>query len=113
MGVPGLFAWLRRRYPLIVQQIDKAEAGPSGDDEQACDNLYIGEQLPCSPAWQPDIPSWQDPRWCMFAAFLHPPQAQSCWWLSWGCGCWTTVGCHLCSTAQHMLSLHVGFKADR
>eukprot|EP00891_Asterochloris_glomerata_P005074 jgi/Astpho2/5074/Aster-08011 len=40
MGVPGLFAWLRRKYPLIVQQIDRAEDGLR-DDEQACDNLYI------------------------------------------------------------------------
>lgn len=85
MGVPGLFAWLRRKYPLIVQQIDRAEDGLR-DDEQACDNLYIGEQLPCSPAKQPGLPSWQDPCWCISAAFLHPPQTQSCWWLTWVCG---------------------------
>ena len=46
MGVPGLFGWLRRKYPEIVAPApDKAEpSGPDGPDTEAtaCDNLYIG-----------------------------------------------------------------------
>lgn len=47
MGVPGLFAWLRRKYPLIVdenattsgtQQIEHEE------DDRVCHNLYIGQR---------------------------------------------------------------------
>lgn len=41
MGVPGFFAWLRRKYPQIVDD----SAGAAGDDGEgnACDNLYVGK----------------------------------------------------------------------
>jgi len=49
MGVPGLFSWLRRKYPEVVAPApDKADpCGPGGPDigDTACDNLYIGAFL--------------------------------------------------------------------
>ena len=39
MGVPGFFAWLRRKYPQIVD--DSATAACAGEGD-ACDNLYVG-----------------------------------------------------------------------
>ena len=44
MGVAGLFAFLRRKYPLIVEPCDQQP--PAEGEEEAppmCDNLYIGE----------------------------------------------------------------------
>lgn len=47
MGVPGLFAWLRRKYPLIIDESAKASGTDSRDeDDRVCHNLYIGTQLP-------------------------------------------------------------------
>jgi len=45
MGVPGLFAWLRKRYsdissPLVKKKDGSYSAINGGD----VDNLYIGEQ---------------------------------------------------------------------
>ena len=40
MGVPGFFAWLRRKYPQIVD--DSATAACDGEGD-ACDNLYVGK----------------------------------------------------------------------
>ena len=43
MGVPGFFAWLRRKYPQIVDDSAKLQGIADGDSEDnACDNLYIG-----------------------------------------------------------------------
>lgn len=39
MGVPGFFAWLRRKYPQIVD--DSATTCES--EGNACDNLYVGK----------------------------------------------------------------------
>ena len=41
MGVPGLFGWLRKKYPLIVRTATETESS-HGDDKCVCDNLYIG-----------------------------------------------------------------------
>lgn len=53
MGVPGLFAYLKRRYPLICSMPDPPRArgagasdtidptGHSSQGQQAVDNLYI------------------------------------------------------------------------
>lgn len=44
MGVPGLFAWLRRKYPLIIDESANAsEADGRDDDDRVCHNLYIGQ----------------------------------------------------------------------
>ena len=51
MGVAGLFAFLRGKYPLIVEQCQQqpAEEGDEAEEEAEegglCDNLYIGEAL--------------------------------------------------------------------
>lgn len=43
MGVPGLFAWLRRKYPLIVDESAQASGKDArNDDDRVCHNLYIG-----------------------------------------------------------------------
>jgi hypothetical protein len=44
--VPGLFAFLRRRYPQICSPVEKRKAGGSGQRQQPVDNLYIGEATP-------------------------------------------------------------------
>ena len=43
MGVPGFFAWLRRKYPQIVD--DSAVVACDGERD-ACDNLYVGKNRP-------------------------------------------------------------------
>jgi hypothetical protein len=43
--VPGLFAFLRRRYPQILSPAEKQKGGGQ-DAQQQVDNLYIGETLP-------------------------------------------------------------------
>lgn len=48
MGVPGLFGWLRRKYPEIVAPAPEKDPEPNGSggpdlDATECDNLYIGE----------------------------------------------------------------------
>ncbi len=51
MGVAGLFAFLRRKYPLIVEPCDQQGAAAEGEgwegaqpaDASMCDNLYIGQ----------------------------------------------------------------------
>ena len=43
MGVPGLFAWLRRKYPQIIDESAKTTGSNSGEgDDRVCHNLYIG-----------------------------------------------------------------------
>ena len=60
MGVAGLFAFLRRKYPLIVEPCEQQPAEASGGSaeggdgdraeqpcgESMCDNLYIGKPPP-------------------------------------------------------------------
>ncbi|KAK9824293.1 hypothetical protein WJX72_009218 [[Myrmecia] bisecta] len=43
MGVPGLFAWLRRKYPLIVESCTAStdQEYEYGQVESDCDNLYV------------------------------------------------------------------------
>lgn len=41
MGVPGLFAWLRKRYPCIASNIHQRSDG-TYVGLQGIDNLYIG-----------------------------------------------------------------------
>ena len=48
MGVPGFFAWLRRKYPQIVEDCALPPGqSEEGSDDRECDNLYRGEDL-CS-----------------------------------------------------------------
>jgi hypothetical protein len=43
--VPGLFAFLQRRYPQVVSPVEaKRRGGGGGSPEQPVDNLYVGEQ---------------------------------------------------------------------
>ncbi|BDA50364.1 5'-3' exoribonuclease 2 [Coccomyxa sp. Obi] len=41
MGVPGLFGWLRKKYPLIVRPSSAALENHQGSANGLCDNLYI------------------------------------------------------------------------
>ncbi|EIE22896.1 single-stranded RNA 5, partial [Coccomyxa subellipsoidea C-169] len=41
MGVPGLFGWLRKKYPLIVRPASAGAEEIQGDGDSFCDNLYI------------------------------------------------------------------------
>ncbi len=43
MGVPGLFGWLRKKYPLIVRPASAAAESHENLENSLCDNLYIGE----------------------------------------------------------------------
>ena len=43
MGVPGFFAWLRRKYPQIVEDSAKDNGRDEDAEDSTCDNLYIGE----------------------------------------------------------------------
>jgi len=46
--VPGLFAFLRRRYPQICSPVEKRKGLGEDGRPQHVDNLYIGKQLfPC------------------------------------------------------------------
>ena len=46
MGVPGFFAWLRRKYPQIVEECALARGQSEEDsDDREYDNFYIGEVL--------------------------------------------------------------------
>jgi len=45
MGVPGLFAWLRKRYPEISGPLIKKKDGSYSGIEGNVDNLYIGDLL--------------------------------------------------------------------
>jgi hypothetical protein len=47
--VPGLFSFLRRRYPQICRPTEKRREGMPRSDQDATDNLYIGER-PTFPA---------------------------------------------------------------
>lgn len=42
MGVPGLFGWLRKKYPLIVRPASAAVESHEDLANSLCDNLYIG-----------------------------------------------------------------------
>lgn len=42
MGVPGLFAWLRRKYPQIVEDSAKDTGRDEDAEDNSCDNLCIG-----------------------------------------------------------------------
>ena len=42
MGVAGLFAFLRKRYPEIVEHITQQPRSEDDDDGLGCHNLYIG-----------------------------------------------------------------------
>lgn len=44
--VPGLFAFLRRRYPQILSPVEKCKGEGGGQQQQPVDNLYIGEATP-------------------------------------------------------------------
>jgi hypothetical protein len=41
--VPGLFSFLRRRYPQICRPTEKRQEGMPFSDKDSTDNLYIGE----------------------------------------------------------------------
>lgn len=43
MGVPGLFGWLRKKYPLIVRPASAVLESHQEFGNDLCDNLYIGE----------------------------------------------------------------------
>jgi hypothetical protein len=43
--VPGLFSFLRRRYPQICRPTEKRREGAPRSDRDSTDNLYIGEPL--------------------------------------------------------------------
>ena len=61
MGVPGLFSYLARKYPKVVEPVSSPPAEEAGEHETPYNNLYIGE-LSDLPLCVRSQVSWSAPR---------------------------------------------------
>ena len=95
----------------LCSRLTRPRMGPAGMMSRPVTTSTLVSSCPSAlPSSQPCLLGGIHAGTCLLRSCTHLYR-RAAGWLSWiCCEVWDTVGCCICSTVQHMLGLHVGFK---